>query len=266
MNSLFLKKPVRWASLLAFALVLAFAQQSCKKDNTENGNGSTTMRMYLTDAPGDYQAIYLNIQAVEVTGIGGVKNLNLVRPGIYNLLDFRNGLDTLLGDVILPAGTVSQIRLILGDGNSIMVDGQTYPLSTPSAQQSGLKLNVHAELVAGITYDMWIDFDASRSIVKKGNGDYSLKPVIRAFTKALTGGIKGSITLPGNATTVYAIQNTDTVGTLADSLTGKFLIGGLNPGSYKVFFKGNGTHPNREDVGVIVNIGVVTDMGIVVIP
>jgi hypothetical protein len=63
-------------------------------------------------------------------------------------------LDTLLGDIELPAGKVSQLRLILGSNNSIKVAGQVLllPLTTPSAQQSGLKVQIHTDLKEGITY------------------------------------------------------------------------------------------------------------------
>ncbi len=43
-------------------------------------------------------------------------------------------------------------------------------MKTPSAQQSGLKLNVHEEFLQGVAYEYIIDFDAARSIVKTGNG------------------------------------------------------------------------------------------------
>ncbi len=83
----------------------------------------------------------------------GWVSVPLFNPGMYNLLDFRNGEDTLLGGVSLPAGKVSRIRLILGDNNQIeMGDGSTVDLKTPSAQQSGLKLNVDADLKPGIPY------------------------------------------------------------------------------------------------------------------
>jgi len=60
-----------------------------------------------------------------------------------------------------------------------------------------LKFNVHsvAELTSG--YKTVIDFDAARSIVKQGNGTYSLKPVIRAYIEANTSFISGYI-VPAN--------------------------------------------------------------------
>ncbi|MEP6627937.1 MAG: DUF4382 domain-containing protein [Ginsengibacter sp.] len=83
--------------------------------------------------------------------------------------------------------------MILGDDNQLVFkDGTTADLKTTSAQESGLKLNVHADLVAGIPYELVMDFDAARSIVKAGiSGQYLLIPVIRTFVKAAGGAIQG---------------------------------------------------------------------------
>ena len=87
----------------------------------------------------------------DVSGWDTVKNIN---AGIYNLLDFTNGLDTLLGSTVLPAGKISQMRLVLGSRNTVNIDGTISDLKTPSAQQSGLKFKIDATLKAGITYDV----------------------------------------------------------------------------------------------------------------
>jgi hypothetical protein len=253
---------LKWFSAVFLSLLISYTMISCNKDSAA---GEATMRVHLTDAPGDFQAVYIDIQAVEVTGVGGPVSVNLIRPGIYNLLDFRNGLDTLLGAVTLPAGYISQIRLVLGNNNSVQVDGVIYPLSTPSAQQSGLKLNLQKELSAGIVYDIWIDFDASRSVVQQGNGSYSLKPVIRTFSKPLTGAVKGTVSPAGSASTMIAIQNTDTIGGMVTDFLGNFYIGGLNPGTYRVIFNANPGFIDREISRVVVNAGTVTNMGIVVL-
>lgn len=39
----------------------------------------------------------------------------------------------LLGEAELEEGTCSQIRLVLGDNNELVVNGESYPLQTPSA-------------------------------------------------------------------------------------------------------------------------------------
>jgi hypothetical protein len=154
------------------------------------------MSVYLVDGPATFDKVYLDIQSVQVKASTDAsendwQTLNIGRKGIYNLLDFKNGLDTLLGTIVLPAGHISQVRLVLGTNNNVVIGGVSFPLTTPSAQQSGLKLNINADLTAGVDYRLWIDFDAARSIVQTGAGSYILKPVIRTFTQAESGAIKG---------------------------------------------------------------------------
>jgi hypothetical protein len=114
----------------------------------------------------------------------------------------------------------------------VVVGGVTYPLSTPSAEQSGLKLQVNQTLLADIQNEILLDFDANASIVKTGNGTYKLKPVVRTVVTAITGNIKGTITPIGTlavvtATSVDAVEYSSSVNEL-----GQFQISGLLPGTY----------------------------------
>lgn len=227
------------------------------------------LEVHLTDAPGDYQQVNIDIQDVQVNSgseDGGWTSID-VNKGVYDLLKLTNGLDTLLGSCELPPGKVSQVRLILGSNNSIKINDQLIALSTPSAQQSGLKLQVKAELQEGITYKLLLDFDAARSIVKAGSsGKYNLKPVIRTIVEAESGAIKGSISPVESSPAIYALIGADTVGTaFADQATGKFLIKGLNAGIYKVTFQPKAGFQNFSKEGVVVTTGNVTDVGTILI-
>ncbi len=62
-----------------------------------------------------------------------------------------------------------------------MVDSVLHELKTPSAQQSGLKINVHADISNVDVFNLLIDFDAEESVVEQGNGGYILKPVIKVI-------------------------------------------------------------------------------------
>lgn len=99
--------------------------------------------------------------------------------GIYDLTDLGNLAVVLANGGNLPPGYVGQMRLLLGAENSVMVDSVLYDLKTPSAQQSGLKINLDFTILPGYLYEIYLDFDAGSSIVSTGNGKYLLKPVIR---------------------------------------------------------------------------------------
>jgi hypothetical protein len=117
--------------------------------------------------------------------------------------------------------------------NTIVVDGQQLPLATPSAQQSGLKIQVNETLEPGILYEFMLDFDVDKSIVAQGNGGYSLKPVIRATTVAESGAISGTIVPPGIITMITADNGTTQVSTYANPL-GVFLLSGVPDGTYTI--------------------------------
>lgn len=207
--------------------MLGLGVNSCEKD-AATSNYPYNIRM--TDAPGPYDAVFIDLQGIEITGNNGTAVLMNVNTGIYNLLDFANGADTLISSGTLDDATVQQIRLILGSNNSVVIDGVNYPLSTPSAEQSGLKLQVHKTLQAGVQYNVLLDFDAYESIVDKGNGNYSLKPVIRTIEVATSGSIKGKITPIGTTASVTATSDTSYSSSVTAS--GDFLIMGLPAGTY----------------------------------
>jgi hypothetical protein len=180
----FIIKIIFYAQLLSIILLLIFA---CNKDNEKSH-----LSVRLTDSFGNFNAVNIDIQSVEVTGNRGNTVILNTNNGIYNLLDFTYGLNILIARGEFESGTVSQIKLILGTNNTVIVDGVIYPLSVPSAMQSGLKIQIHKIFEPGVSYTILLDFDANQSIVLQGNGDYILKPVIRIIDSAISGSIKGS--------------------------------------------------------------------------
>lgn len=220
----------------------------------------------MTDAPGPYEKVYIDLQGVEITGNDGQMVTTNVKKGIYNLLDFTNGVSTLIATDTLNVSKVGQIRLILGVNNTVVIKGVSYPLSTPSADQSGLKLQVHQTLQAGVLYNILLDFDANKSIVDLGNGGYKLKPVIRTIETAIGGSIKGKISPIGLAfvTVVNSTNATLTYSTNVSS-TGDFMIAGLPSGTYNVTVTPALPLLPVVKNSVVVTTGLTTDIGTVAI-
>ena len=246
--------------LLSFALI-CLGLSSCKKNSS---TGSTPVAINLTDAPGPYDAVILSIKNVVIVTDKGEQTFT-VGGNPIDILHFRLGKDTLLAAKDIPAGTIQQIRLVLNNtGNRVVVGGTSFDLTTPSGQSSGVKLNLHDNLIAGIAYTLTLDFDAAQSIVLTGNGKYILKPVIRAIANAASGALTGMITPIASNPKVYAIMGTDTVGTVADT-TGKFYFPGLAAGTYSVNFIPVSPYLTKTVSNVIVTNGGVQDMGSIAI-
>ena len=229
------------------------------------GGGSTattvpegTVRLALTDAPScGYDHVYVTVERVRMhksdgagDSEGGWEEIVLAAPKRLDLLELTNGALEELGQTDVPAGTYSQIRLVLAANtganplaNSVHpTGGAEVPLRTPSAQQSGLKLKAKFDVEADGLADLVLDFDACRSIVKAGgSGAYNLKPVL-SLSKRVQTGIQGyvSTTMTLNGTTVSAQQNGVVMRSTVPDTTGRFVLPFLAAGNYDVVITSEG--------------------------
>ncbi|SIQ68049.1 DUF4382 domain-containing protein [Pontibacter lucknowensis] len=236
-------------------------------DSETDSNGTARMEVRMTDAPGDYEEVNVDIRSVQIhkentDSESGWLTLDEINPGVYNLLDFANGRDTLLASANLPAGTISQIRLVLGENNSVKLkNGTVVDLKTPSGQTSGLKLQLNADLREDVTYVVLLDFDAAKSVVARGNGQYNLKPVIRTVTQAIAGAIQGRVTPAELKPGIYVISAAnDTIGGFANE-NGDFLIKGVRAGTYTVKFYTENDEHNKTVENVTVAQDQVKSIG-----
>lgn len=170
--------------LLFIAFIGLVAFEACKKEN--QSGGTTNLRVNLTDAPlNELDSIYVDIREVRVKMGDDTSNTNdngwvtlATTAGIYDLLSYQNGIDTLIGTGNVPTGYVKEIRLILGNNNSVVDSfGTVYPLTIPSGSESGLKIKINKNLRPNLD-SLLIDFDAALSIKKEASG-YKLRPVIK---------------------------------------------------------------------------------------
>lgn len=242
---------------LAIYAVLIIVIASCGDDNTETAR----VQVALVDAPAAYDQVLVSVEDVQINvssdgnDENGWQSLDEVEAKTYDLLTLTNGEEAFLGEIELGEGQLGQIRLILGDVNQLVMEGNTVDLTVPSGSETGLKLNVNAEILAGVTYKLVLDFDAAKSVVKAGNsGMYNLKPVIRAQMEALTGAIEGVVSPIDTDAVVYAIQGSDSVSTYPDE-NGEYLIRALLEGTYDVVAvpeNENLTKATIEDVSVTI--------------
>lgn len=248
--------------LIIGILSLGIGLTACNKK--DDGGGMTKLNVKLTDGPGAYDAIFLSVKEIKVLSSEGQSTL-VVGSNPFNILNFRMGKDTLIASQDIPSGRLQEVRLVLNDtGNRVIIDGISYPLTTPSGQSSGVKLKVQENLEAGIAYTLLLDFDAAKSIVQTGNGKYILKPVIRAIPNAVSGSITGIISPAASSPKIYAITGTDTLGTISDA-SGKFWFPGVSAGTYKVEIKPVSPYLNKTIENVSVTVGSVKDIGTITI-
>src|SRR4026209_1680470 len=101
--------------LVASVFILSIASLpvliSCKKSGTRDGNAR--LKVYLTDDPGDYEAVYIDVKDVQINVTGndaeGGQSLQGVKAAAYDLLKLVNDDDTLLTDSNIPTGRLHQL-------------------------------------------------------------------------------------------------------------------------------------------------------------
>jgi hypothetical protein len=254
--------------LVAFMGIALFFY-SCS-NNPTSPSGTGILQVSMTDAPASYDSVNIYIDSVQAhiangDTIQGWFTLNN-KPEKYDLKTLVNGATTIIGSDTLPVGRYSQIRLFIGSGSYIVVNGVPYSLTIPSGVQTGLKLNVDANLQDGFLYNITLDFDANMSIVVSGtllNPQYILKPVIRSGASATTGIITGTVSPGTVSSNVWAITGTDSSSTSTDA-TGGFRLIYLNQGTYDVVVAPEDTtYRDTTITNVAVSAGSTTNIGTV---
>lgn len=210
------------AAAAAALLTLAACGGGAGGSSTAQGMG--TLRVALTDAPAcGFDAVNITVERVRVhqsAGAGdadaGWSEIVLNPPRRIDLLTLTNGVLSTLGQTALPAGQYQQVRLVLGGNtgagtpaNAVTpTGGAEAALQTPSAMQSGLKLISPFTVQPGQLVDLVLDFDACKSIVRQGNGQYLLKPVMAMIPMVVSGTVSGqlSTSISGAAVTQASVS------------------------------------------------------------
>ncbi|MBW4359010.1 DUF4382 domain-containing protein [Flavobacterium taihuense] len=267
-------KKIKLSALSFFAmLMLGSFLTGCS--NNDDSTGTSGVMIRLSDAPGDYKEVNVEVKDVLIKSNLNTDDQGWVsigkNLGIYNLLELTGGVNVLLADNMIPSGNLGQIRLLLGENNTVVLkDGTTHALKTPSGQQSGLKLKINQNLLADKTYEFLLDFDVEHSIVvETGASDiYNLHPVIRVSTKETSGSIKGTISpvLVGFQVMASVQVGTNTVSAYANE-EGVFQLDGLPVGNYTVTITPDIASGKlvKTVTGVVVVNGTVADMGNIIL-
>lgn len=164
---------------LAAALVLTSA---CAVEPTDTDQNTDTpsprspkLNVLLTDAPGDFESVWVNITSVAIESGGEWLTLT-EEPRRFDLLTLQNDVTAALGEGELQPGMYGQLRLIV-DTASVVIGGVESPLRIASGAQTGIKIGLDRMIEADTTYSLTLDYDAARSVKSTGQG-FLMTPVI----------------------------------------------------------------------------------------
>lgn len=168
------------ATVVVIAGLMIVMFSSCKDDN-QIDNGKITVRM--TDAPAELTAVNVDITDVLVRyddhskGDDGWMMLN-TKKGVYNLLDFQNGVTIDLASGDMPEGRIEGMLVKIGTNNTIGVDGTIIPVEIEPGFESTVYLRLNNSLTAENDMVITIDFDAEKSVKLQEFESFTLQPYI----------------------------------------------------------------------------------------
>lgn len=267
-----MKTVTKWliAASSATAVLLAFA---CNKNNDSNSNpsipsGQSRLSVYMMDDPVQFSKVLIDIRQVAVqidtadkqsdadhddqwddnycgwhrdkSNKSVIWDTLTIKPGVYDLLQLRNGADTLLASGNFPSGKILKVKITLGSDNTIFTDSATsYPLEVfgPNPYFTVNVSRVNVADVSSNDFKLWLDFNLAKSVFF-WNGEFLLKPYFVVFNDQITAKIQGQVLPAGAGALVTAYNATDT-NYAVPSRNGQYLFRGVHTGTYTVNFKGH---------------------------
>jgi len=212
------------------------------------------MKVLMTDAPADYDAVNLVVEEVSVVGSSTVVLSTTAMT--VDLLGLTNGVFTTIGDATLPIGHYNELLLKLGPGSTVVVDGVVHPLKVPSSK---LHLEGSFDVTSGAMTVLQLDFDAAQSIKVNGSGKYMMQPHVRVLSASQAGSIAGLVAPAGTSASVDVACEGEPVATTWASPDGFFQVAVLPPGTYCVTIRA--TNGVAVVEGVVVTAGGTTSLG-----
>lgn len=256
----------RAASVVMGSVIFLACQKEASTSQPIGGSVVTTvptrLKVFLTDDQNlvfdkvniDIQKLEIKLEDNDIDSLGGWFNLSIT-PGVYDILQFRNGVDTLFGTGTIPANRkLQKIRLTLGNNNSVVKNGQSFPLKVKDNNNQVIAQldDTNVDFIAPDQFAFTLDFDAGRSIKTNNSGSgnnngYELRSQIRIFSKQKSGRIEGRVSPAAAQAIVMAINNTDTA-TAKPEKEGEYKFVGLRAGTYKLIF--DATAGNYKDSAI----------------
>jgi uncharacterized protein DUF4382 len=290
-----MKTVTKWLAAGSSITAIVFFLFACSKNNSSGSNpnippGKSQLSISMMDGPVSYAKVLIDIRQVVVEIDTAAKQsdpdsddewdpgfcgwhrgpsnksviwdtLNIT-PGVYDLLQLRNGTDTLLGTGQYPSGKVLKVKITLGSDNTVYTDSTTYYPLVVFGPSPSFTVNVRRENVANISnndFKLWLDFNLSRSIFF-WDGTFLLKPYIVVFNDVITAKVNGKVLPWGASPLVTAWSGSDTLYAIPN-WDGTYQFRNVQVGTYSINFKGTGGYQDTT-----INNIVVDSMRVVQVP
>lgn len=221
------RKVTRWG-IAAVTLPLVVGACTNNSSPLNPSNPSATVSVYVKDAPGNVDSVWVQVNDIVLVGDSGEVSLLDAPTGLVNLTALQDSATALVTDKDVSPGSISQVRFVLGgavlettQGDVYAMGGASAPdgapttgtLQCPSCAQSGIKVQFGNDVVMqdSVGNGILLDFNVSQSFGHQAgkSGRWIMHPVIHG-QMASPGEIEGGDT--GGTVLGMVSLGTDTLG------------------------------------------------------
>jgi superoxide dismutase len=252
--------------LIGLFAVIGIAVQSCKKETVNPASNSGSMTVKMTDSPGNYAGLTVNITKVEafLSGSGWVTLSN--QSQLVHVLDLTNGAQTTIASSnSLETGLYSRLRLTFSNENTLLLNeySGTSSVQLSIAGETTIQKEVIIDEVVtvGVNTEVLLDFNVSQSIIQHLN-EYLLQPIITEIEDPSTG-VQGQVS--GALQASITLQNSRMSYNTYINESGDFLIQGVEDGTYSLIaqamVQSSGSIAQQSIQNVVVTDGKITQLG-----
>ncbi|MGE0562235.1 MAG: DUF4382 domain-containing protein [Flavobacteriales bacterium] len=272
-------KTLKLTSMVIASLLFVFT--SCQKEDVSPSSGagssntqSGSFEVKMTDAPGNYAALDVQITGVDVyLENDGWVSLNHEIQHV-SVLKLTNGIETLLAyKGMAKVGTYSKLRITFGNENSLTFNGGTNVGGVSGNGSATVQLlwdgpreviiEIDEEVSANSEAEVLLDFQVVQSI-KEVAQQYIIDPVITEIKDATTG-LRGQVQGVVNAAVIIK-NGSNEVSTYLDA-SGNFLVRGLDEGVYDLIVIPEASEseiPQEQHIeNILISKGEIKHVGII---
>lgn len=262
-----MKNLKRILPIAILGITIALTTVACKKESIEpndsNDQTASSFKVRMTDAPGDFAALDVEITKVEayLQNEGWVTLNN--QSQVVSILDLTNGAETTIAQQsAVSAGLYTRVRLTFGSNNSLSLTdsilGSTINANLILGSSQQVEILIDEQVSAGTNASVLLDFQVAQSIFEQSQ-EYILDPAVTLIEDESTG-VQGQV--EGAATAMIILSDGENEFSTFINAQGKFLIRGVEDGVYDLIIEaGNEATESTILSGVVIVQGQITQMG-----